>query len=436
MIPVRFDQVPERLAALGREVGDKFPELKSILVIRDLWGRIRFLVPERPEPGSVREKALAQLALMAQDQLGAFGMDAEQSVLYGDEIALDLAQLKREPSLLLETEKLQIRLIDRQVTNGSWATIFGEDPGSKIRRLAFYSLKGGVGRSTATAFAGWKLAQAGHSVLILDLDLEAPGISTSVLPADSRPDFGIVDWFVEDAVGQGDSVVERMTARSPLSSQSRGELWVAPSHGLKPGDFVAKLGRAFLDLPGSEGTEAWQHRLKRLLTAVEDHRRPDVVLIDARSGFHDLASTAVTELADTVLLFAVGSEQTWNGYRLLFDHWSRFGVAESIRERLQIVSALVPETDREAYFAQFQEKSWELFSEFLYDEVEAGALEGFSFDLNDSEAPHTPLPIYWNRGLAEMKHLETLDEQLVEAAAGKFLAGIEAMLADVEEIAE
>ncbi len=432
MKPVRFDEVPGRLAALAREVGKRYADLGSMFAIRDLWSRIRFLAPERPEPDSVLEKALSFLADSAKERLGAYGIDAEQAVLYGDEIAFDLAELEQEPSLSLGSGSFQIRLIDRQVTNGSWATIYRGDPGGDIHRLAFYSLKGGVGRSTATAFAGWKLAQAGHSVLIMDLDLEAPGISTSVLPADARPEFGIVDWFVEDAVGQGDSVVERMTARSPLSTGSRGELWVTPSHGHRPGEFVAKLGRAFLDLSGPSGVEPWQQRLGRLLAAVESHRKPDVVLIDARSGFHDLASTAVTELADTVLLFAVGSEQTWNGYRLLFDHWKRFGVAPLIRERLQMVSALVPETDRESYFAQFQEESWALFSEYLYDSVEPGELDGFSFDLNDEDAPHAPLPIYWNRGLAEMKHLESLDEQLVEAAAGKFLQGIERLLVDLK----
>lgn len=140
----------------------------------------------------------------------------------------------------------------------------------------------------------------------------------------------------------------------------------------------------------------------------------------------------VTELADTVLLFAIHSEQTWSGYRLLFEHWQRYGVAERIRERLQIVAALIPETDRDVYLSEFRERAWGIFRDHLYDELGAGEVEGFSFDLNDAPAPHTPLPIYWHRGLASLGSLEALDPQLVSATAGGFLTGLEELLSSGE----
>ena len=40
----------------------------------------------------------------------------------------------------------------------------------------FYSYKGGVGRSMALANVGAVLAKAGHKVLLVDWDLEAPGV--------------------------------------------------------------------------------------------------------------------------------------------------------------------------------------------------------------------------------------------------------------------
>lgn len=43
------------------------------------------------------------------------------------------------------------------------------------RFIAFYSYKGGVGRSLALANLACLLARQGRKVLILDLDLEAPG---------------------------------------------------------------------------------------------------------------------------------------------------------------------------------------------------------------------------------------------------------------------
>jgi MinD-like ATPase involved in chromosome partitioning or flagellar assembly len=44
--------------------------------------------------------------------------------------------------------------------------------------VTFYSYKGGVGRTMALVNAAIVLAQSGRKVLIVDFDLEAPGIST------------------------------------------------------------------------------------------------------------------------------------------------------------------------------------------------------------------------------------------------------------------
>ena len=44
------------------------------------------------------------------------------------------------------------------------------------RILTFYSYKGGTGRSMALANIAWILASAGRSVLMIDWDLEAPGL--------------------------------------------------------------------------------------------------------------------------------------------------------------------------------------------------------------------------------------------------------------------
>ena len=42
--------------------------------------------------------------------------------------------------------------------------------------FTFYSFKGGVGRSMAMATVGYLLAQRGLKVLVIDFDLEAPGL--------------------------------------------------------------------------------------------------------------------------------------------------------------------------------------------------------------------------------------------------------------------
>ncbi len=159
-----------------------------------------------------------------------------------------------------------------------------------------------------------------------------------------------------------------------------------------PGTSWPNSAAVTFDLPGNAGVEAWDRRLLRLLSALEADKAPDVVLLDARSGFHDLSSAVVTELADTVLLFATHSEQTWSGYRLLFEHWQRYGVAERIRERLQLVAALIPETDRDAYLNELHERAWGIFSDHLYDELEPGRSRASASTSTTHPPPTHPCP--------------------------------------------
>jgi hypothetical protein len=295
----------------------------------------------------------------------------------------------------------------------------------------FFSIKGGVGRSTAMAATAWALAQSGKRVLVLDLDLESPGLSSSLLPDDMRPTYGITDWLVEDLVDNGDVVFNAMVTTSPLSHD--GEIYVVPAHGSAPNEYVAKLGRAWMPKISTEGLrESWSQRLQRLLKALEERLEPDVVLIDSRAGIDEVASACVTDLgANLVLLFALDGEQTWSGYRILFQHWHTTGVVHNIRERLQLIGALVPELDSAEYFSGLRERAWSLFAEELYDEVAAGEPaigETWSFDDSDEGAPHFPWMIRWHRGFAALRsmhtRLEGVDSQEVEAIFGPLITGL------------
>ena len=62
------------------------------------------------------------------------------------------------------------------------------------RTVTFYSFKGGVGRTTALTHVAWILAMRGRKVVAVDLDLEAPGLSTA-FNLQTQPKYGIVDFF-------------------------------------------------------------------------------------------------------------------------------------------------------------------------------------------------------------------------------------------------
>jgi hypothetical protein len=324
-----------------------------------------------------------------------------------------------------------VQVIDRLATEGNWATI---EPVSKgVPRVVFFSVKGGVGRSTALAATAWSLAQQGQRVLVLDLDLESPGLSSALLPPDRRPEYGIADWLVEDLVDNTATVLDGLWATSELSRD--GEIRVVPAHGREPGAYISKLGRVWMSKALPDGRrENWSQRLSRLLDALEMQHQPDVVLIDSRAGIDEVASSCVTDLgAALVLLFALDAEQTWSGYRVLFQHWLQWGVAKDIRERLQLVGAMIPEVDSAAYFDGLREQGADLFTD-LYDEIEPGEIGGdqWNFEARDPAAPHFPWAIRWHRGFAALKSLHarmaSVDPSEVELIFGPLITGIQDQL--------
>lgn len=50
-----------------------------------------------------------------------------------------------------------------------------------------------------------------------------------------------------------------------------------------------------------------------------------------------------------------------------------------------------------------------------------GHVNRFAFDLDDERAPHDPLPIFWNRGLAAGASLRHLEQAPVMLAYAEFL---------------
>lgn len=395
-----FDQILPELKALFLRFDERLQACKPILINRDLNARVRLIVDEKYEAGDERH-LLDQLAVEMLQILGdKHAYTTERALLFEEDIE---SERLRSHAFLLTEEMDGIYVIDRLATPTDWSQI--TPVSTKKNRTVFFSIKGGVGRSSAMVAAAWALAESGKKVMVLDLDLESPGLSSALLPDDRRPGFGIADWLVEDLVGNGDAILDDMVAASGLSHN--GDIWVVPAHGREPGEYIAKLGRAWMPLKTQNAMETWAKRLGRLLDTLEERWQPDVVLIDSRAGIDDVASACLTELgAANILLFALSGTQTWSGYRILFQHWHRTGVIRDIRERLQLVGAMLPDLDTAGYFDDLRQDAWNLFVDELYDEVPA-ATEGdfWNFDIADSSAPHHPLAIRWHRSFAGLKSL-------------------------------
>lgn len=436
-----FDQVLPITAEVLAAHQDTIAQLAWLVINRDLNGRVRFIAPEQLRENEAQRAAVDAVYGVLSERLAPHAYSPGSGILY--ETSKELAchdathyALKGLP---------HVWVVDRLATEANWARISPEAEGAP--RIVFFSIKGGVGRSTALAATAWHLAQTGRRVLVLDLDLESPGLSSALLPLERQPMYGITDWLVEDLVDNGDAVFDSMVATSNLSHD--GEIHVVPAHGADHGEYIAKLGRVWMPKLQADGArEMWSARLGRLLQALEVRVQPDVVLIDSRSGIDEIASACITDLgANLILLFALEGEQTWNGYRMLFEQWQRAHVAETIRERLKIVGAIVPELDRVSYLEGLRESAYGIFVDTLYDEIAPAnpeaigptsngdgkwrvddLVEGWNFDEADEGAPHYPWAVNWHRSFAGLRSLQgrlaIIDAQEVQSVFGSLIGGV------------
>jgi len=387
--------------AIARDfAAENFAEYGAVYLIRDLVGRVS-LALDAPEE-DVLEKAALSEALHT--RLGAFSPGPEVAVQSRDELLLPEEIFESSEAIRVPAEPGAVFLVDRLMNNQDWLRKPLVDQAPLPTAVAF-SLKGGVGRSTTVAAWAHHLASAGKKVLALDLDLEAPGLQSLLLPEgdgdsgrDPRPDYGIVDWLVEGRVGQADAgLFEDMLGSVDLPPGTPGEIRVIPAFGRETKDYVAKLGRAYLPVVGGDGVErGFAEAVLELLNAGKERAEPfDVALLDARAGMHDIGAAAVTRLGAHAFLFARDDPQTWRAYEHLFAHlrWSpavEYGMPDhDLRWRLSMVGALAGGTTRD--FEELRGRSYAAW-QWFYDEEQEASPD--TPEETDQDMPHWPIPVY------------------------------------------
>ena len=385
----------------------------DIYLVRNLFGKLRISVSDTVE-NEAHCAALQRLAGKLAEALGARGYPADNGVLFVSDSLLDEVRETAESFEGFDN----VRWEERMVAGRGWWTAPARHGARRAKRWTLFSVKGGVGRSTTAAVLARHLARGGERVLVVDLDLESPALSSAMLEPGARPEFGVADWFVEDLVGQSDRVIENMTAAPAWADDVNGAAVVAPAHGRDPGEYLAKLGRVYMD----RTDDPWATRLGRMLDGLEARFDPTVVLLDSRSGLHDIAAAAVTDIDARVLLFAANSEAGWADYGLLFRHWRECRLAAAIRGRLSMVSALTPPKNSVVYLNGFKKKTRELFREYLCETPDSPPESngGISSGAQDGNGSRNPMQIFWNEDIASAVSLCALDEAAVESAYGHF----------------
>ncbi len=180
----------------------------------------------------------------------------------------------------------------------------------------FYSLRGGIGRSTALVKTAFCLAKQGLSVLCIDMDLEAPGLADLFgVAAQLASTSDIVKLLTTaEILGRPPTDLSDNIIEVPIgNSEGRVELLAA---GVPSADYARRL--ALLD------PTAWYREdvnpLRLLMESVrnlDSVLRPDVVLVDARTGISPISAPLLLDIADVAIVGFYPHPQAREGTKLL-----------------------------------------------------------------------------------------------------------------------
>jgi tetratricopeptide (TPR) repeat protein/MinD-like ATPase involved in chromosome partitioning or flagellar assembly len=234
----------------------------------------------------------------------------------------------------------------------------------------FYSYKGGVGRSMALANVAEWLYRQGLRVVVIDWDLEAPGLENFFYRSPQELDavrsrLGLIDILmaykrlfprlllsenVDDEQARGKAkpkvdwvrvfrenlppISDALYPLRPLETRDDGRhaaLWLL-SAGWRAGDRFPVYAQAvqgfdWTDFYSSFEGEAYFNWMREQLL---DEALADVVLIDSRTGVTEMGGVCTRQMADVVVSFCVPNAQNLSGVHTMA---ASFGRDEIILKR-------------------------------------------------------------------------------------------------------
>ncbi|MFN0072836.1 MAG: KGGVGR-motif variant AAA ATPase [Chloroflexota bacterium] len=188
--------------------------------------------------------------------------------------------------------------------------------------VTFYSFRGGVGRTTLATNVAGMLAQAGQRVLLVDFDLEAPGLSylEEVQPAEGRRmPRGVVGFLADSWEAGAAQSIDRYLYDLP---DFDGRLAIMPAGDLSSGHFASDssaLREVDFFKAATQGNRARDGMTLFYDLRQQWERSFDYVLIDSRTGFTDVGGVCTRVLPGAVVVVMTLAQQARLGTRRVLE---------------------------------------------------------------------------------------------------------------------
>ncbi len=316
--------------------------LEKVTIVRDVFGKLSFLFDSTSFPDEQQRNDLE--LLLSRNLQGYYsGNTYWEKMPSKDKKYLDpvLDLMKEESSEWYTEHGIKFYLSERPIAKKAWVSrktdidaVWPYEDAlrrDKPRVITFYSFKGGMGRTTALAGTALQLARKGKNVMMIDMDIEAPGLATLFFE-EERIQNGVLDYLLEHPLSVQSDIADYVldVTDSSLLEENDGSLFIIPA-GKVDENYLQKLAR--IDYQDHrEG--ALRTSLGTMLEELRSRFAVDYILIDARAGFHDMGGIAVAQLPHGAVLFGNSSRQSWDGITQVIRT-----IAESHSENIPIVIA-------------------------------------------------------------------------------------------------
>ncbi|MBL0696520.1 AAA family ATPase [Comamonas sp. JC664] len=277
--------------------------------------------------------------------------------------------------------------------------------------VSFYSFKGGVGRTTSLGIVARQFARQGHHVVVIDLDLEAPGLGRFF---DVRTDRGVLDILSTHAA-TGIIDLEGPEVYSQTHDEGDGKVTVYPV-GLMDWSYVERL--ACLDYAPRANAEpsAVEKALRELLNYVKRKNRPDYIFLDARAGLHDLGGLSLHALAHVDVLVGRAGVATRDGFQLVLEALARRREDENLR--VVVVQTFAPLPVSGEDYARVRD-AWslslhEIFAPTIYERIYTRRGDDLP-EVNGKSAMHWPWVIPQYESVGRVDRIQDIDNAILDS---------------------
>jgi MinD-like ATPase involved in chromosome partitioning or flagellar assembly len=181
--------------------------------------------------------------------------------------------------------------------------------------VTFFSFKGGVGRSMSLMNVALDLVSKGRKVVLIDFDLEAPGLNTFGV-CNANQQGGIVDYIHSYLENQKAPDISDHIVPCNLLDQCKEKLWLIPA-GTMDESYASKL--ASINWRTLYEEYHGFYLFEDLKIQIQNKFSPDYLLIDSRTGHTDIGGICTRQLPNAVVFLFFPNEQNLLGLKRVSD---------------------------------------------------------------------------------------------------------------------